>query len=238
MAFSFRSVFHNIADNGNTTATGGITPIPAYHGGAFAGDLVVIITSVRGTNGNFSISGSSQTWNSLPNQQGSPTTLQYHWCKFNGQAETGQLNCANTNALPHCVTVMIFGPTQSEATFALETQSSATYASDANIAIPGITSTKNSTVVIAAWASQDDNTWGNLAGAGWTKAGLPDQLRNIGGSDLSQTWAYQVRTAPGDTGSVSQDQLTLGGDAGVTYIASFEEVVTAPGLPRRILFIN
>jgi hypothetical protein len=70
--------------------------------------------------------------------------------------------------------------------------------------------------------SGDDNTWGTLSGSGWSVAGSAQYPQHLG-SQTSITAAYNVVTSPGTTNNVSQNQATLGGDAGITCILAFYE---------------
>jgi hypothetical protein len=95
----------------------------------------------------------------------------------------------------------------------------------------------NDAVVVAMWASSDDNTWGNLSSAnpgdaGWTKCTATSsfctgtqstQYRNMAGSDGSQSFAFLSKAALATIGTVTQTQLTLAGDGGTRLEISFYE---------------
>ena len=86
------------------------------------------------------------------------------------------------------------------------------------VTIPGITTIMCGALVFAAWASSDNNTWGSLT-AGWSTPGSA-YYRNA--SNASQTHAYKVMATAGASGNVSQNQATLGGDAGARLIIAFK----------------
>jgi hypothetical protein len=88
----------------------------------------------------------------------------------------------------------------------------------------GISSVISGSVVYAVWMSTDDNTWDSLT-ATWTKPGSAQYRTLTGANQQSFTSAYKID----GTGSVAQNQATLGGDAGATWIVAFK-VVEAPGL--------
>lgn len=98
--------------------------------------------------------------------------------------------------------------------------------------ITGITTRNAGAAAVAYWMSQDDNTWGSLT-AGWSNAG-GTQIRNASGTQTSVSTAYQVFATAQATGNVSQNQATLGGDAGATCILSIYEhdafLTTVPAL--------
>lgn len=83
------------------------------------------------------------------------------------------------------------------------------------------TPTNDDTVTLVGWCSDDDNTWGNMTATGWSKTGLGAQYRNLGGSDLSTTYAYNLKGTTSALVNVSQDQLSLGGDAGSYFVVTF-----------------
>lgn len=85
----------------------------------------------------------------------------------------------------------------------------------------GYTPSNNDTVTLAGWCSDDDNTWGTLTGSNWSNTGLGAQYRNLGGSDLSTTYAYTLQGTAASLPDVSQNQATLGGDAGATFIITW-----------------
>jgi hypothetical protein len=104
-------------------------------------------------------------------------------------------------------------------------QINANPATAATVTVPGITTTIAKNVTMAWWSSDDDNTWGSLSGTGWSKTGLPAQIRNYQGNDQSMTSAYYIQTTtPGVTGNVSQTQATLASDPTCTSIISFYEI--------------
>ena len=88
--------------------------------------------------------------------------------------------------------------------------------------ITGINTVTNGALVLATWASTDDNTWA-LQTAGWANAG-GTQYRNQDGTDASQSAAYRVMPTAGATGNVTNRQTVNGGDAGNRAIIAFREV--------------
>ena len=95
------------------------------------------------------------------------------------------------------------------------------------VTVPSITTlTKHgsqSHVILAGVATGDANTWGNISGTGWTFIGHFRNL-NCASPDQSLALMYKIQTASGASLDVTLDQLTLGGDAGVSFIMAMTEV--------------
>jgi hypothetical protein len=222
MAITLHGSTASPADNGSSTATQiTLTPPSAMQ----AGDLVYVAVMQRGT-ATFSVGVTGgQSWSSNTRQNVSAalshqtfyTVFDGSWTanpRFDFSAGT------NTSAI-----MLVFRPS---AGYTMELDVAETLgtftagSSPFTKTITGITrhASQNS-VAIAFWSSVDDNTWGSLSGAGWSKTSLTAQYRNLAGSDTSATFAYSIGT--GATGDVSQDQATLGGDQGGTGIIAFRE---------------
>jgi hypothetical protein len=116
----------------------------------------------------------------------------------------------------------VFRPSNTSSVWAVDVaQVSGNYAAPGGahtVTIPGITTITDGALVFAAWASSDNNTWGSLT-AGWSTPGSA-YYRNA--SNASQTHAYKVMATAGASGNVSQNQATLGGDAGARLIIAFK----------------
>ncbi len=194
-----------------------------------AGDLVFLCGQYRGATGDgFEVSNSGgQIWSSgtaavvTTNVSAKP-----FWCRYNGSwpSNPSLVIPSGTNALT--VVMLVFRPSSGSkfwvpdvwvrvGTFTAGT-------TPFTKTITGITTVRASTVSIAGWFTADDNTWGSLSGTGWQTPFT--QKRNLTGQDQSCAFAYKIQTSAGATGDVSQNQLTLGGDAGNTMIMSFAEI--------------
>jgi len=224
VAITFFGSTSSPADNGTSTATQITLTPPAS---MTTGCLVYVRCYQRGT-ATFSVGVTGgQTWNSLTRQvDGTTNATQAFWCTFNG---TWSANPrfdfsagTNTNAV-----MLVFQPTDTGKVFAVDTaESTVAFAAPTTpftVTIPGRTPVNASTVSIAAWVTADDNTWGTLAGTGWSKTSLAAQYRNTSGNDMSSTYAYRILTTATATNNVSQNQATLGGDGGVYSIVTFDE---------------
>ena len=201
----------------NTTATNPTAVAPP--GGMLAGDLVLMIAQVRYTSGTLAISNTGgQTWTRL------------FWCIYNGTWSANpsvSFSAAGTYAFT--VVMHVFRPSNTSSAWVVDVaQVSSSYAAPGppyTVQNPSINTIRDADLVLAVWASTDDNTWGALT-AGWYTPGS-DQYRNNppgAGNDQSQTHAYRIMAPAGATGIFSKNQLTLGGDAGRRLIIAFGRV--------------
>jgi len=81
-----------------------------------------------------------------------------------------------------------------------------------------------SSVQVGAFITDDDNTWGTLAGTGFVVTGGA-QYRNTSGSDSSSTFAHKINsiTGPSSTSSFTKNQATNGGDPYISIPLIFYE---------------
>ena len=204
-------------------------------GSMTTGDLVVVfLYNENGAAGDgMQINNTGgQTWTSDTTDgsysfSGTAAGHRIYWCRFNGTwsanptfdfpAKAGTRGCG--------MQMLVFRPDSSTKVWGLDTAPSwAGYSAPTTpftVTITGLTPANSDTVTIASWGSDDDNTWDTLSGTGWSKTGLGAQYANTGGSDLSKTYAYNLKGASSATNNVSQNQATLGGDAGATCIVCF-----------------
>jgi hypothetical protein len=207
------------ADNtASNAATQTVTP-PAS---MTAGDLVFVTCSARNSTCTFSVGvDGGQTWNTLTAQTNTNLATQSFWCRFDGTWDASPRFDFSTTTCNTSV-MQVFRPTDTAKLWDVDqAQSITTFTAATTITITGQTRAQASAVSIAHWVTNDDNSWGNLAGSGWSKTGLTAQFRNTGGNDSSQTFAYNIGT--GASNNVSQDQTANGDDAGVRSIISFYE---------------
>jgi hypothetical protein len=220
MPITFFGVSNIPADNGsnNTTALT-ITP-PAS---MVAGDLVVVYCTQRG-NGVWSVGlTGGQTWTSNDVANSTNISLHVFYTVYNGTWDVNPRfnSSAGTNTSAQMLVFRPSGGFKFVTPLVLEATGAATAAT---ITVGSLNHTELSTVSIASWHTADDNTWGNLSGTGWVKTGLANQYRNLAGQDASSTFAYKIQEAAGATGTVSQQQLTLGNDlCRWTNIGFYEE---------------
>ena len=225
MAITYFGSASTPADNGTNTANPTAVTPP---GSMQDGDLVLMIAQARATTGTLTISSTGgQTWTSTAQQSQSNCRIRLFWCTFNGTwSADPSVSMVTTNN--NIVVMHVFRPSNTSSAWAVDVAKvSSNFSapiSPYTVTIPGITTNTDGALVFAAWASTDANTWGSLTG-GWSTPGSA-QYRNTSGSAASQTHAYKVMVTAGDSGDVSKNQETLGGDAGARLIIAFKATIT------------
>lgn len=244
---TFFGVSTNPADNGTLAEpqTGAAITPPAS---MLAGDLVILrLYNESGTlNDGLAINNTGgQTWNSDVvdgsfSFAGTAAGHRIYWCTFNGTWTGGDPTWnapAKGGTRGAGAQMLVFRPDSTSKVWTVDTAPTWTpYTAPTTpftVTIAGRTPINADTVTIAGWLSDDDNTWGTLAGTGWSKTSLGAQYRNLGGADLSATYAYNLKGAASATNDVSQNQATLGGDAGSTFIITFYAAIPVPYVPKR-----
>lgn len=97
----------------------------------------------------------------------------------------------------------------------------------------------DSTVAIASFMSDDDNTWGVPLPAGFTQVTSPSsQFRNTSGNDTSSAYVYQIFTVISGLPSPSLAQVTLGNDPYVATTIVFYEISPVVSIPNKIYQFN
>lgn len=201
--------------------TGDLVIVRLYNESGSAGDGL----QINGTGGQ---DWTSDTTSGSYSYTGTAAGHRIYWCRFNGTwsadptfdfpAKAGTRGCG--------MQMLVFRPDSSTKIWGVDTALSwvgyTAPSTPFTVTITaGYTPTNPDTVTLAGWCSDDDNTWGTLSGSGWSKTGLGAQYRNTGGSDLSTTYAYTLLGTASSLPNVSQNQATLGGDAGSTFIVTF-----------------
>ena len=178
-----------------------------------------------------------QTWNTDTTNFQYPNGTAFHkiwWARFNGTWSTNpSWAFASQSGTQACgVQMLVFRPDSTSKLWFVANEPSwssiTAPSSPFTVTIPGITISKTDSVALARWYSDDDNTYGSLSGANWSKTNLAAQYRNLAGSDNSVSFAYQLNSAATSTGDVSQNQATLGGDAGSIVSLAFFATAGAP----------
>jgi hypothetical protein len=215
--FSYSQTFFGVsstpADNGTQVGpTVAVTP----PGSMVAGDLVVVYAHYRATGATLSISATGgQTWNTATTNNASTQTFSIFWCRYNGTwgANPSVTLGAGTNAMS--VIMYVYRPVNSNSIWAVNIAATNSSSSSTTNTITGITTIAPNTVTMAFWGNAAANTWGTLAGTGWSKTGLSAQYRNTSTSGQSHTAAYTINTTAGAIANVSQNQ-----SAGTTTLRS------------------
>lgn len=217
----------NPADNGRADATVVAVTPPA---GMQSGDLVVLIANARETGQTLAISNAGgQTW-TAETANTTNTTQRIFWARYNGTWLANPSVSFPGGANSTTVVMHVFRPTAVFNTWAIDvalTNGSFTAgAGGLNKTIAGINTVTDGALVLATWASPDDNQWA-VQTAGWTHAGN-SQYRNRDGADASQSAVYMVMPTAGATGNVVNRQTANGGDAGNSGIIAFREIQVPP----------
>jgi len=219
----FASASNPLLDPGTLdSAAVAVTP----PGSMQTGDLVVLIANARENGQALAISATGgQAWTSEAANT-TRTTQRIFWARFNGTWAANPSVSFPGGANATTVVMHVFRPTAAAYTWELDvalTNSNFTAPPNPrNVTITGITTNTNGALVLATWASTDDNTWA-LQTAGWLNAGNA-QYRNLDGNDSSQSAAYRIMPTAGATGNVVNRQTANAPDAGNSGILAFREV--------------
>jgi len=229
---TFFGVATQPADGGTATEPATLTITPPAS--MTAGDLVVVFAyNENGANADITISNDGgQTWTTNTTDDeyekvGTGAAHKLSWCRFNGtwSANPAWAFPAKSGTRGVGVQMLVFRPDVSTKAWFIDALPVWTAFSAPTtpftVTITGRTPSAADSVTIGRWLSDDDNTWGTLSGTGWSNTSLGAQYRNLGGSDFSTTYAYNLKGAASATNDVSQNQATLGGDAGTVAIVTF-----------------
>jgi len=200
---TFFGVSSNPADNaakaGPTTT---VTPPAAM----IANDLVIIYAEYRGTGVAISIGTTGgQTWNTATTNNGSNQTFTIFWCTFNGVWAANPTVTVGAGANGLTGVMYVFRPSVSNSAWGVNVAPTNSSSAANPNTITGITTTAPNTVSMAFWGSAATNTWGTLAGAGWSKTGLSAQYRNTT-TGQSHTATYNIQASAATLANVSQTQ--------------------------------
>lgn len=92
------------------------------------------------------------------------------------------------------------------------------------ISTAAITTTVNDCIILHAFGSQDDNTWGTFTGATTTSRGVTS---NSLGTDNSMGVIEGSLSKYGSTGTAAATQASLGPDAGVSVLVALKPQFTS-----------
>ena len=201
------------AANVGPTAT--VTP----PGGLQSGDYVVVLAGYRGTSVTLAVGTTGgQTWTSETAQTQSTTnTSRLFHCRFNGtwSADPTFTVTSGTNAIIAYMTAWrgVHGTTALD--LAIAQAGYAAPSTPFDVARAGLTTVTDKAVVLYFWLSSDNNTWAMQT------AGL-DQIeamwRVTTTTGLAISLGYMTQWTAGASGSFTNRQTALGGDAGTTHV--------------------
>lgn len=234
MAITYFGSANNPLDDGSLGGPGPITVTPP--GSMVVGDLVLLVGQCKTAEDISVAEASGQTWNALDHWtaiSGKTDRIRIFWCRFSGSWGADPSLSVPTDTDAFTVTLHVFRPTTSGNTWAIDvaqvsTSNDIAPSTPFDVTITGITTLTDGALVVAGWATADDNTWAIQTG-GWSNIGGA-QYRNSFGTDQSHSLAYQVKATAGATGDVVNRQLTLGGDTYHTAILAFKEIESVPAV--------
>lgn len=225
MTIAFFGAASAHADNASLTgqAARAITPPASMQ----TGDLIFVAALARSSSEAFSIAqAGGQSWTAGTLRQSNAHALQGYWARFNGTWGANpsfQIDSLLGTAVTFVM--VVFRPTTGTNTWAIDVaETSAAVSapvSPFDVTGTGHTSIAASTVTIAVFISQDDNTWALQTG-GWTNAGSA-QYRNTQGNQQSLSIVYKGQSSAGTTGNVTNRQTANGGDVGRWLMITFKE---------------
>jgi hypothetical protein len=205
-AQTFFGTASSVPDGGSALGTTATIAPPAS---MQAGDLVIVYLHYRTTGGAITVSTQGgQTWNvGTANDGGTVQRYAIAWCRFNGTWSVNPIfTGANSGSVALTAVMYVFRPTNPNNSWAVHVAQANSNGNAATNQIGSVTTTFPNTVTMGFWSHAGTNTWSGLAGAGWLKTGLPNQISNLQGMDQTHTAAYQIMTAAGPTGNVTQNQ--------------------------------
>ena len=234
MAITFFNVATVPADN---SAQAGPTVTLTPPASMVDGDLVYVSVRYRDSAATIADAPSNtggQTWNTTTQYNTTNIRARVFWCRFNGTWSANPAFTVTSGTNNMDAQMLVFRPTSAAYTWSVEAgPTPANYSAPSTpftVTVTGRNTTAASTATVAAWHSIDDNSYGTLAGTGWSKTNLGAQYRNNSSNDNSSSFAYNIRTTAGTVANVSQNQSALGGDAGSVSLITFAEILVSVAL--------
>ncbi|MBS1574179.1 MAG: T9SS type A sorting domain-containing protein [Bacteroidetes bacterium] len=209
---------------GSTTATITLTSPPAT---LQAQDLVIVYAHYRGNTTLAIGNAGGQAWNTATAVAGgSNQSFAIFWCIYNGTWAANPTVTGGTAGNPLSAIMYGFRTSVPGNSWVLHLgPNNAGPTNAAPITITGLTTTVANTVTMGFWGSPSNTTWSAVpTGAGWSKTGLSQQVRNLGGSFQSHTAAYNIQATAGAVANVTQTQSVAQNTR--TSIVSWAEVST------------
>ena len=220
---TFLSTSSAPADNGSST-TSPLTITPPGSPTLQSGDLIVIYAHYRGSSTLSMSAAAGQSWNTATAPAGgSSQTLAVFWCVFNGSWSGTPSVTGGGSGNPLTAVMYAFRPAVAGDSWDVAAGPTNNSATNTTVSITGPGTVPSNSVTMAFWGSVAATTWAaSPTGTNWVNTGLSQQVRNTGGSDQSQTAAYNIRATSGTVGNVSQTQSSS--QFTRTSIVTFAEV--------------
>jgi len=223
MAIAYFGRTANPADEGSLGGPDVVLTPPAS---MLADDYVVVICRYSTTSGALTFSASTtggQTWEADAQRgNGANTLTQILRCRFNGTWDADPVFTISSGGASNINGVMLVFRGVDAATAIDVAEASANFTAPGNpgpfdITIPEITTQTDGAMVIAFWATKDDNQWA-IQTAVWANPSGETQWRNQTGTDSSISAGYLEVASAGGSGAVTNRQTALGGDNGNWHI--------------------
>lgn len=236
MAITYFSSASVPADNGTSSGTSPLAITPP--GSMQTGDLVIVYLMARNASATFSVSNTGgQSWTTQTSHNSSTAVLSsaLYWCVFNGTwSASPSFTFSSTTSTT--IVMHVFRPSSTSATWTIDPTDTPTFinklqsftaTSPVNNLGGSSTPVNASTISLAIWSTDDDNTWGTVSGSGWADTGSA-QYRNLAGSDSSAAFAHNIKTSSSILSQPSKTEATLGNDPGIMGVfVWYESIVTA-----------
>lgn len=164
-----------------------------------------------------------QNWTQIYNVNQNNAGQTIWWCTFNGTWSANPVidfGASSPTVTAQTIEIQVMFPTSYRYEWKLETLTTSSTTGSTTCTIPGVTTVADRTLILATWATSDQNTWGTPS-ATWAVPGAPEY--GASGSGLSSTYAFKILLSPGATGDVSKTQLTLGPDNCLQHMIVFIE---------------
>jgi hypothetical protein len=218
------------ADNGAnalTTCTIDTTNIA----GEATGDLVVLVAWARSTTSTLAVTtAGGVTWTAYAQSTHVTLTsvsMRVWWATVDSDGFTGNLVVTDSGTSVNTVGcgVAVFHPSTGtvaeDVSLALDNDDAAP-GSPFDVTVAAATTNTDNALAIALWVSGDDNSW-TVQTAGWSNpTNMTGQTRNNDAQDSSLSLAYKAITPVGSTGTVSNRQSVITGDAAIHGMVVFK----------------
>jgi hypothetical protein len=203
------------------------------------GDLMVLVAFARSTTSSLSVTtAGGVTWTAYAGSTHATLTsvsMRVFWALVDSDGLTGNLvvTDAGTGVLSLGCGVAVFrastGTIAQDVALALDNDDAAP-GSPFDVTAAAATTNVANTLAIALWVTGDDNQW-TVQTAGWSNpTNMTGQTRNNDAQDSSLSLAYTTVVSAGSTGTVTNRQSVITGDAAIHGMVVFKSTGGGGGL--------
>jgi len=212
-----------VTNNQNITATNAAITPPSSMA---AGDFILVYVAIRATGVTITNSNTGgQSWTAGIDSEGNSVSYRSFYAVYNGNWSANPAWSWGSTPYPYILWMLVFrGVNQSSPIDAAENIAnfaSPTNPYDVTIGASTITTQTNGAVVVAMWATPDNNSWA-LQSGGWNNPNGQAYWQSSGGSDSSVSIAYQEQAVAGGNSAVTNRQTSVGPDAGIRSIIALK----------------